>query len=121
MNIHLKIFLLIVIAVFTVIIATLLKKGKLKVKYSMLWLLMSLVLLFAFLFPKLISKISGFCGFDLPVNFIFFVAVFFILTIMISLCVVVSKQAEKIKQLIQQMGILEKKLRKLEDTDGISE
>lgn len=115
MSISLKIFLFIVVVLFLLIIFSLLKKGTLKIKYSIMCIFMSLALVIVFIFNKSIEKISMFFGFENTSNFIFFIAILFILLIIVSLSSTISNQSEKIKTLSQKLGILEERVRKVED------
>ena len=73
----------------------------LQLKYSLIWLLISLCLVIAALFPK----ITALVGIETPSNLIFFLAIIALLGICFSLTVIVSRQETRIKRLIQILSI----------------
>lgn len=115
MNDRLVISLLIGITLFLSIILILLKRRKLNIKYSLVWLTTVLCMIFATLFPGIIAKIATFIGIVTPINFVFIIEGVFVLIIILSLTVIVSRQNEKIYRLVQTQAILEKKIRDIED------
>ena len=71
------------------------------------------LLLAAALFPDSIFALSERLGFETPSNFIFFVGLFCLLAIALSLSVIVSKQALMIKNLTQRLALVDHELREL--------
>ncbi|HHV10262.1 MAG TPA: DUF2304 domain-containing protein [Clostridiales bacterium] len=119
MSIRLEFSLLIGIFFFLAIIISLLKKKKLNLKYTLVWLLAVVGMLFAALCPSLIGKIANFIGIVTPINFVFMLEGVFVLFIILSLTVIVSHQNERIYRLVQTLAILEKRVRELEKKDII--
>lgn len=76
-------------------------------KYSFLWIILLFVILLCAILPIIPYRISDILGFETPANFIFLVAIFFLLAIALSLSIIVSKQQRKITTLIQEVAILE--------------
>lgn len=97
-----------------VFILYLMKKGKLEVKYSIIWLAFSLVMILFACFPYIVLILGDIFGVLNPVNFIFLTQIIFILLILLSVSAVISGFSKKIKQLAQANAILEKRLRELE-------
>ena len=96
-------------------IVWLIKKGKIEVKYSIIWLAFSItMILFAF-FPYIVYVLGDITGVINPVNFIFLTQIIFILLIMLSLSAVISGFSKKIKRLAQVNALLEKRVRELEE------
>ena len=100
---------------FLLFILYLMKKGKLEVKYSIIWLAFSLCMLLFACFPYTVLVLNDIAGVIDPVNFIFFTQIIFILLILLSVSAVISGFSKKIKQLAQANAILEKRVRELED------
>lgn len=93
----------------------LIRKGKIEVKYSIIWLAFSItMILFAF-FPYIVYVLGDITGVVNPVNFIFLTQIIYILLIMLSLSAVVSGFSKKIKRLAQTIALLEKRVRELEE------
>lgn len=84
-------------------------RGKLSLRYSLLWLALATAILFFSVYPAPIYSLSNLLGFTLSSNFIFFVALFFLMMICLSLSRTVSNQQEAIKDLVQHLAILESK------------
>ncbi|MBR2029225.1 MAG: DUF2304 domain-containing protein [Oscillospiraceae bacterium] len=100
---------------FLLFILYLMKKGKLEVKYSIIWLAFSLCMIIFACFPYTVLVLNDIAGVIDPVNFIFFTQIIFILLILLSVSAVISGFSKKIKQLAQANAILEKRVRELEE------
>jgi len=100
---------------FLLFILYLMKKGKLEVKYSIIWLAFSLCMIIFACFPYTVLVLNDIAGVIDPVNFIFFTQIIFILLILLSVSAVISGFSKKIKQLAQTNAILEKRVRELEE------
>ena len=100
---------------FLLFILYLMKKGKMEVKYSIIWLAFSLCMILFACFPYTVLILNDIAGVIDPVNFIFFIQIVFILLILLSVSAVISGFSKKIKQLAQKNAILEKRVRELEE------
>lgn len=92
---------------FASVIVRLVKRKQLTMKYSFLWIILLFVILLCAILPIIPYRISDILRFETPANFIFLVAIFFLLAIALSLSIIVSKQQRKITTLIQEVAILE--------------
>jgi hypothetical protein len=90
-------------------IVYLIKKEKISVKYSLVWLLPCFILLIFTLVPGFLNWTTKFLGFKTGSNMIFALLIAFLMVITISLTVIVSKQNEKIRLLIQEISLLKEK------------
>ena len=116
MTTALQILLLVLVIVSEGAIIILLKKGSLSLKYALIWLFLGLALILMVLFPDLFISLSGILGFEVTSNFVFFVEGVFVLIILVSLTVIASRHSAKIMRLVQAIGILDKRLRDLEES-----
>lgn len=96
-------------------IVWLIKKGKIEVKYSIIWLAFSITMILFAIFPYIVYVLGDITGVINPVNFIFLTQIIFILLIMLSLSAVISGFSKKIKRLAQANALLEKRVRELEE------
>lgn len=80
---------------------------RLLLKYSLLWFFLALLLLVAAIFPEALFSLAFLSGFETPANFIFFLGLFCLMAIALSLSVIVSRQATRIKNLTQRLALLE--------------
>lgn len=84
----------------------LLRKGKITIKYSLIWIFTSLILLFFTIFPSLMIYITRILGFNVGSNMIFAGLIAMLLIINLSLTVIISSQNSKIRLLIQEVSII---------------
>lgn len=114
MTFGLQMTAIIVIVAYFFVLFHLLKKQDINVKYSLLWIFAGLFLLVMAAFPQLLVKITVWMGVQLPSNALFLLTFIFIISILMSLTVVVSHAANRIRRLTQQTALLEKRIRELE-------
>lgn len=116
MNFKLQIILIISSILFFIFIFKMTKNFKLELRYSLTWILFSLILTLISIFPGILTKISTMLNIKEPVNTIFLLVIFFLLIITFSLTLSLSKKYVTIKDLVQEIGLLNLKLDKLKDT-----
>lgn len=100
--------------VFLVILFLMLRKNRLALKYSLLWIFSGVVMLLLALVPGLLDMFSGLLGVYSSVNALFAVLLLCGLLLMISFTVIISKGNREIVRLTQQTALLEKRIRELE-------
>jgi hypothetical protein len=84
---------------------------KLELKYALTWILTSLSFVVLTLFPEVLYFIAGIMHIELPVNALYLCIIFLLLMIVFTLSVAVSRQALRIKTLIQEVGLIKEMLR----------
>ena len=112
MSINLRLGLVIVAIFLLIFIITVLRKKKMPVKYSLVWILSSLIILLIALIPSVFIKISTLLGFETMSNMIIGVFIFILLIITLVLTIIVSGQRKKITTLIQEVSLLKEKAEK---------
>jgi len=110
----LRVVLIIGIVMYFGVVIKLLKEKKLMLKYSLLWLFMGVVLAILVIFPELLFVISNLIGIVDSMNGLFSFAIAFMLMLLLAITSIVSKQSERIKNLVQDNAMLEKRIRELE-------
>lgn len=118
MSITLRVALIVFAVVFFLEILKLVSRGKLQLKYSLLWMALSLVLLLCAAFPDLVGCFSSALGIEAPSNLVFLIAIIALVGICLSLTAIVSWQSRDIRLLIQRVALLEKRL---DDSEAPSE
>ena len=88
------------------------KKDKINVKYSIIWLLLFLLLFTLVLIPGTLEFLTNILGFQTPSNMILCLLIAVLVVINISLTGIVSSQDKKIRLLIQEVSILKKENKK---------
>jgi len=94
-----------------VVVVELIRRGKLKERYSLLWLLAGGVLLFLSSSRGVLEFISHKVGIFYPPSFLFLLAFLFLLLITLHFSVVISGLSEKNKKLAQELALLRQELR----------
>lgn len=110
----LRIVLIIALIIYFVIILIFLKNRTLELKYTLLWMVAGGILAILVAWPEILSGFVRLIGIQTNMNGLFIMAFAFVIMIMMSLTAIVSKQANKIKILIQALAMLEKRIRDLE-------
>lgn len=82
------------------------KKGKIPLKYTLVWLIPALVILFVALIPDALIAIMQLFGFRTMSNMIIGLLFVIMIYICISLTIIVSGQKTKIKLLVQEISML---------------
>lgn len=89
-------------------------KYKLELKYSLLWLLLSLSTIILAVIPKLSFHLADWIGIKTPVNVLFLCGILVSLMIVFSLTVALSQHMVRIRHLSQELGLYKNELAKLQ-------
>lgn len=104
-----------------VMILMFLKNKALALKYTLLWLVAGIVLGVMVIWPEILTYFIRMLGIASNMNGLFIACIAFIIMILMSLTSIVSKQADKIKNLTQTIAKIEKRLREAEDKNSEKE
>lgn len=99
-------------------IIRLIRKRRMELKYALPWLAVSFAALIVDCFPKLLSALADLLGIATPVNALYLVAFLFSVCLIFALTVIVSRQSERIKQLVQAAALCEERIKRLESAAG---
>lgn len=72
------------------------------------------------LFPKLLLVISTLLGIEGAMNGLFTCVIGLMMMIQMALTAIVSKQSDRIKNLVQDTALLEKRIRELKSESGLT-
>ncbi len=95
------------------VVVELIRRGRLKERYSLLWLFAGAVLLILSSSRGLLEYISHRLGIFYAPSFLFLLAFLFLLLITLHFSVVISGVTEKNKQLAQEIALLRQEMRDL--------
>lgn len=112
--VNLKVTLIIAVCCYFILIMLFLKKRALELKYTLLWLLAGVIMGLAVLFPGILFRFTKFLGIVGTMNGLYILCIGFIVCILMALTSIVSKQTMKIRSMIQEIAMLEKRVRDLE-------
>ncbi|MBR3152587.1 MAG: DUF2304 domain-containing protein [Clostridia bacterium] len=115
MQISLKIALIIILIIYLFCISKSVKRKNMKVGYLIFWCITGVMLIVALLAPNFVENISNFLGFGLPINMIFSCAIFIDLYLIFDLTKHITKVEKQNVVLIQEISILKKNVKELED------
>ena len=110
MSTQLKVALIVFAIICCIVIAkhnTNIRKEKISVRYSLFWLFSTFVILLVGLFPDIILYFNNFLGFEVMSNFVIGLLISLLLLITFILTIIVTKQKNQIKILIQEISLLE--------------
>ncbi len=99
---------------FLAAVIELIRRNRLKEKYSILWLFSALVLLLFSSWRTLLHKTSKLLQVDYPPSLLFMFAFVFLLFIVFHFSTAISKESERTKTLSQKIGLLEHRIEELE-------
>ncbi len=92
------------------VVIDLIRRGKLKERYALLWLCASAVLLVFSLSRRLLEYVSHLIGIFYPPSFLFLLAFLFILLITLHFSAVISHLSEQNKRLAQELALLKQEM-----------
>ena len=121
MDYRIQIFFIAIVLIFLFFIIHLLKTKKLNLKYTLLWLFATVVLLIISIFPQIMYAIAGVLGIKTPINVALILAGIFVILIIISITSIVSELNKKLRSLIQEVSLLKNEFKELKqeiDKDG---
>ena len=105
----LRFWLIAAVVCYFVIILYLLKNRALNLKYTLLWLLAGVVMGVLVVFPEMLMRIIRVFGIQSNMNGLFLIIIGFMLMILMALTSIASRQNMKIRALVQEIGILDRK------------
>lgn len=114
MTVQFQAYMLLGALVLLAIIFVFLKKGLMTVKYSLLWLGLSIVLVIFAACPYVVFVLRDILDIEIPVNLVFLLMFCFVLVVLLSLSIAITQLADKCKRLTQENALLEKRVRELE-------
>ena len=113
----LRVTLSIAVICYFIIILYYLKKRMLELKYTLIWLSAGVVMGIMLIFPDLLEWFRSLLGIESNMNALYMLCFAFIIMILMTLTSIVSRQMLKIRVLIQEISMLEKRVRDLENKE----
>lgn len=111
----LRVSLIIAVICYFVVILYFLKQKALNLKYTLLWLVAGVVMGILVMVPELLMSVIHVFGIQDNMNGLFIFSIGFIIMILLSLTSIASRQNRKIRTLTQELAILDKRVRDLEE------
>lgn len=111
---NLQITLSIAVVCYFIIILYYLKRKMLELKYTLIWLVAGVIMGIMVYFPELLVWFVRILGIESNMNGLYILCIAFIMMILMTLTSIASRQQLKIRILIQEISMLEKRIRELE-------
>lgn len=108
----LRILLLVFSIVLALATTIVVKKGRMPIKYSLLWYFSSLIVFVLAVFPFIIEWVAGLFGFITLSNLVTSIMIGILLFLTMSLTIITAGQNRKITLLIQEVSMLKEKVNK---------
>ena len=118
MSLRTQIIVAAAVIIALLVLSGMIKKKKIEVRYALIWYLLAVVILVLDIFPGLLDKATAFMGVGLAVNMLFFMGFCFALVIIFVMTLWVSRLSVKVKQLTQELALLDKKLSEIDVAQG---
>lgn len=115
----LRIVAVVASALFLMGVVRLVIRGRLLLKYSLLWMLLAVLVFLCGLFPQIVYEVARLLGFVSPSNLALLAGVVMLLVIALSLSVAVSRLVVANKNLTQRVAILEHEIERA-DARGVT-
>lgn len=117
MNIGLRMGLTIASVSVLIVVSSLIAKKRLNIKYSIVWLVWSLLLVFMSIFPETFYMVSDILGIELPVNAVFLIMIALLYALTLFVYIMISKHNEEIIKLTYETALLKKQIEELKKNE----
>jgi hypothetical protein len=88
------------------VVVNLVRRKKLKTEYSLIWLIVSIIFIIFSFWRAGIDKLASLFGIAYAPSVLFIILLIGIILLLIEFSIIISKQAERIKVLVQEMALL---------------
>ena len=105
MSIRIKCVIIAVLILGLLKILGLIKKNKLELKYALSWLFLELGILIITLIPNLLNVMSKVLGIYNEINMLFFLGFVFIILVIFSLTMSLSRNSERVRKMAQEIAL----------------
>jgi hypothetical protein len=103
------------------VVVNLVRHRKLKTEYSLIWLTVSVIFITFSFWRSGIDKLANLFGIAYAPSVLFIILLVGIIFILIEFSMIISKQAERIKVLVQEMALLKHEMEKMFKKNGFEE
>lgn len=110
MYIALRIALIIMSVITFFFVMKQIRRNKIEIGESLFWIVMSVILVVISVFTQIPTFFAHLLGVQSPSNFVFLVAIFFIMIKLFTLSIQVAKEKQRLKSLIENVALKEKEL-----------
>lgn len=109
-----RIVLLAASACFLAFVVLMVRRNRISMKYSLLWLVLGCAGILAAAAPGWVFALSDLLGFEEPVNFLSVACIFYLMAVSFACVSIASGQSARIRGLIQDVSLLSRRVEELE-------
>lgn len=102
---------------FTIFVLYLIHKRRLREQYAILWLLFGLIMTVLSVSVSWLDMIAGWLNVSYPPSLLFLVGIIFCFVLILNVTIIVSKLTKQVIRLTQEIGLLEERMRRMEQSD----
>ena len=113
MSLKLQICIAVLVLVMMFLIANMVRKKKIDLRYALGWLCLGAIVLILDAFPSILNNMAKILGVALPSNMVFMVGIIFLVVAIYMLTASVSRLSNKNKRLTQEMALLREELERM--------
>lgn len=113
-SVRLTIFSVIAALAALVLVFELLRRRRLREKYAVIWVVISVGTLVVAVFPQLLASVAGIVGIQTPSNLLFFTSLIVLFAVSLQLSREVGLLEEQTRRLAEEIGTLKMKVEVLE-------
>ena len=110
MTIAVRVCLIIVSLLTLIYMMRKIRQSNLQIEYAIFWVIFSALLLILSIFPQIVIGAAKLLGIDSPANLVFVFIIFILLLKMFMMTIELSQMENKMKELVQKIGIRDKKV-----------
>ncbi len=118
MSLEIRILTIVISLSMLIVTFELIRREKLKERYSLLWLATALSMFLLSFCTNLLDNIAHFIGIKIPSNALFFIGTIFLMLIIFYLTIIVSGLSGKNERLAQEITLLKKRMEDVEKSCG---
>lgn len=104
-------------ALVLIIVIDMLRRGRLRERHALWWLLAGVVGLVVTLFPGLLSGLSSLLGIADPLNLAFFGGIIVLFLVTLQQSIELTRLEERARTLAEQMALLDDRVREIESSE----
>lgn len=110
MSLPLMIVLIVFSAMLVVLISLLIVKGKVPIKYSLLWYAFAILVLAVGIFPEFFGMLGRLIGFNIMSDLVVGIILVVLILLNIALTVMIASQRRRINLVSQEVALLKKEI-----------
>lgn len=115
MSLRLQIVIGFIVLAMILCIANMVRKKKIDLRYALSWLCLAVIILLLDIFPQIVFGFAELIGISVPSNMVFFVGFIFVVILIYSVTVSVSRLSLKVKRLTQELALLREEMERMKE------